>query len=329
MVYLNEIMKTRESYYLATENPNKWLYCFLFKIAIPDGDYLEENKLCFLGYKGLSADDNELDICVSKNGKINYTTSVPLFIGVHLSDKGGKYNEKVSQFYGKLTDNKTKYVFSLCFPWLKERFSKDVDEMCADKNLYKYLIGKKVDGDIPNIINTDNPTIFDLIIYKKALELDKIIHIDQNSIVDNIIHMLNNFSNAIRRITVDRYAKQSGIKIEKEYDVQDILFSFFKFYFNDTVRENPLKKRAGSNSIIDICFPDRKIYIEVKMLKDKDDDEKKIIDELKKDMFDYNQEEVENLIIFVYDPFKKIKDKDNFTEFEKQNNGFKCNVVIQ
>ena len=46
-------------------------------------------------------------------------------------------------------------------------------------------------------------------------------------------------------------------------------------------------------------------------------------------MFDYNQEEVENLIIFVYDPFKKIKDKDNFTEFEKQNNGFKCNVVIQ
>ena len=67
------------------------------------------------------------------------------------------------------------------------------------------------------------------------------------------------------------------------------------------------------------------------MLKQKDNNEKNIIEQLKKDMFDYNQKEVENLIIFVYDPFKKIKDKDNFRDFEKSDNGYNynCTVVIQ
>lgn len=331
MVYLNDIMTEKESYYLSNENAAKWLYCYLFEIEIPNGEFLNENKLCYQGYKKLEVNQSELDTYINKGGKINYTSSIPLFIGLHLADIEQKYKEKVFDFYKKLKSNKQRYVFSLCFPYLNEEFAKDVQNMQEDKLIYEYLTGKCISEDINFLTNDDNIDIFDLILYKKILERDKIFNLDKRSIIENIIHMLNNFSNAIKKITTDRYNNKAGLLIEQEYDVQDILFSFLKFYFNDAVRENPLKKRGGSNSIIDICFPERKIYIEIKMLKENSKNEKNIIEELKKDMFDYNQPEVENLIIFVYDPFKKIKDKDNFKEFEKRNNNynFKCSVIIQ
>lgn len=330
MVYLNKVMAEKEAYFLSNENASKWLYCYLFDIEIPDGSFLNENKLCYQGYKKLEANQSELDAYINKGGKMNYTSSIPLFIGIHLADIKQKYNDKVLDFYKKLKSNKQKFVFSLCFPYLKEEFAKDIQNMQEDKLIYEYLTGKNIKEDL-KFPNCDNIDIFDLILYKKLFEMDKIIHLDESSIIENIIHMLNNFSNAIKRITSDRYNNRTGLSIEQEYDVQDILFSFFKFYFNDAVREDPLKKRGGSNSIMDICFPDRKIFIEIKMLKKTDKNEKEIIGQLKKDMFDYNQPEVENLFIFVYDPFKKIKDKDNFKEFEKTNNNynFKCSVIIQ
>lgn len=331
MVHLNEIMKEKEHYYLANENATKWLYCYIFNLEIQDGKFLNENKLSYQGYKNLPTNQSELDACINNNGKMNYTTSIPLFIGVHLADKEQKYNDKVLNFYKTLKDNKQKFVFSLCFTYLQEEFNKDIENMKEDKLIYQYLMGENLDETVCLPIDNDNIDIFDLILYKKVLYRDKILSLDKTSITENIIHMLNNFSNAIKRITTDRYNNKAGITIEQEYDVQDILFSFFKFYFNDAIRENPLKKKAGSNSIIDICFPERKIYIEIKMLKQKDNNEKNIIEQLKKDMFDYNQKEVENLIIFVYDPFKKIKDKDNFRDFEKSDNGYNynCTVVIQ
>ncbi len=331
MVHLNNIMAEKETYFLSNENATKWLYCYLFDIEIPNGEYLNENKLCYQGYKNLEANQSELKACINKGGKMNYTSSIPLFIGIHLADKEQKYNDRVFDFYKRLKNNQQKYVFSLCFTYLREEFNKDIQNMQEDKLIYEYLTGKNISEKITVPLNDDNIDIFDLITYKKILERDKIFNLDKTSIIENIVHMLNNFSNAIKKITFDRYNNKTGLLIEQEYDVQDILFSFFKFYFNDAVRENPLKKRGGSNSIIDICFPERKIYIEIKMLKRTNKNEKIIIEELKKDMFDYDQPEVENLIIFIYDPLKKIKDKDNFKEFERTNNNysFKCSVIIQ
>lgn len=330
MVYLNELMNQKEQYYLSTENATKWLYCYIFNIEFPDGNYSNENKLCYQGYKNLEINPLELSVCINKTGKMNYTSSIPLFIGIHLGDKMQEYKDKVIYFYKNLKSNKHKYILSLCFPYLIDEFNKDIISMQEDMLLYQYLMGNNINEKLSLPIDDKNIDVFDLIIYKKILERDKMIHLDQSSILESIVCMLQNFSNAIKKITTNRYNKKVGIEINQEYDVQDILFSYFKFYFNDAVRENPLKKRAGYNSIIDICFPERKIYIEIKMLKQTDNNEKNIIEQLKKDMFDYNQSDVENLLIFIYDPFKKINDRDNFRDFETSNNyNYACKVIIQ
>ena len=333
MVYLEDILRNKEKQVLSTENPTKWLYCYLFGIEIPDGDYRGENAISYSGYKNLNIDIAQLDNCINTNAKMNYTSSIPLFIGVHLADKEMKYADKVIQFYQTLKRNKEKYVFSLCFSFLRDIFKNEIENMNEDDKLvYKYLYNMGSGNFQINIpINEYSSDVYDLIVSKKLLEKDRMLNIYENSMKDSIIYMLQNFSNAIIKITKNRYADRAGISIEQEYDVQDILFAFFKFYFNDAIRENPLPKRAGSYSIIDICFPERKIYIEIKMLKKSDKNEKEIIEQLKKDMFDYEHKDVENLIIFVYDPFRRIQDKDNFKDFEKTRNGanYTCSVIIQ
>lgn len=332
MVYLDKIIENKEREIMSNENPTKWLYCYIFDIKIPDGEYSNENAISYKGYKHLDVDSTSIDKCINNSAKMNYTSSIPLFIGVHLADYKQTYFERVVSFYQNLKNNKQKYVFTLCFPKLKGFFKTDIQKMAEDKQIYEYLCDMSSgDFQICPEINENDIDVFDLILVKKIINKDKIFNIYENSIADSISHMLSNFSNSIIKITKDRYNKRPAILIENEYDVQDILFSFFKFYFNDAVRENPLQKKAGSNSIIDICFPERKIYIEIKMLKEKDKNEKEIIDQLKKDMFDYDQKDVAKLIIFIYDPFKKIKDKDNFNDFEKARDGanYSCKVIIQ
>lgn len=330
MVYLKNIMQELESQILSTETPQKWLYQFMTKQPVSNAECDGVNKLCLCGFKGETLEEKDLDKCINNKSKLNYSSSVARFIGIHLGDHSQKYKSEVISFYKNLKDNKQKYIFYLCFPFLKEEFNADLLLMREDKTVYKYLMGQESFDESLQFFNYDNLDVFDLIIYKLLLKQDFNSLIRTSNLTENIIKMLTNFSNAIKRITTNRYNKKSGIVIEQEYDVQDILFSYFKFYFNDVVREDPLPKRAGSHSIIDICFPEQKLYIEVKMLKKTDSDEKKIIEELKKDMFDYDQDFVKDLIIFIYDPYDKINDKDAFSEFEKnKSHNFKCFVVIQ
>lgn len=61
------------------------------------------------------------------------------------------------------------------------------------------------------------------------------------------------------------------------------------------------------------------IDIELKMIKAKDKDEKDFIKQLKIDFIDYAAwNELKDLIVFVYDPFNKTTNRNNFYSLEGQ-----------
>jgi hypothetical protein len=142
----------------------------------------------------------------------------------------------------------------------------------------------------------------------------------QYSAVDTVLRVLNNFSNSIKKVTTDRYNNRSGIEIKDEYDVQDMLFSLLKGFFPDLEREDPVPKLAGKSSRIDLNIRSQGIMIEVKMIKEKDKDHRKYIEELKVDIINYSEwKELKYLILFTYDPYRKTTDDNHFKELEGIN----------
>ncbi len=99
-----------------------------------------------------------------------------------------------------------------------------------------------------------------------------------------------------------------------------MLFSLLKGFFQDLEREDPVPKLAGKSSRIDLNIRSQGIMIEVKMIKEKDTDHKKYIEELKVDIINYsNWKELKDLILFIYDPYKKTTDNNHFKELEGVN----------
>ena len=153
-------------------------------------------------------------------------------------------------------------------------------------------------------------------IHKKFMEVS----ICEYSAIDALLKVLNNFSNSIKRITSDRYNKRKGIEITDEYDVQDILFVLLKGFFYDLEREDPVPKLAGKSSRIDLNIKSQGIMIEVKMIKSKDNDHKKYVQELKQDIVNYSEwKELKYLVLFIYDPYNRTTDDNHFKELEGIN----------
>ncbi len=131
--------------------------------------------------------------------------------------------------------------------------------------------------------------------------------------IDIVTQVLQNFSNSVLKITRDRRKGHAVFELKDEYDVQDLIYTMLKPLFTDLVEEDPSPKVGGRGSRIDIVIPTRKVVIETKMIKETDDNENQYIDDLKKDIESYHKHpDLEYLICFVYDPYRKGKDDSNF-----------------
>lgn len=114
--------------------------------------------------------------------------------------------------------------------------------------------------------------------------------------------ILKNFHRCCRQLLI-RHAQKETLKIENEYDVQDLLHAILKLHFDDVRAEVSTPQYAGRNSRIDFILNEHDIAIEVKKtrgnLKDKE-----IGDELLIDIAKYQQSypKIKLLICFVYDP---------------------------
>lgn len=128
-------------------------------------------------------------------------------------------------------------------------------------------------------------------------------------------NLLGEFSNSIQKIITNRRKGHVNFEINDEYDVQDLLYLILKATFPNLKDEDPIPKVGGKSTKIDLIIRKENILIEVKMLKKSDRDELKIIEELKIDFESYHEcHWLKKLFCFIYDPYKRTRDKSNFNE---------------
>lgn len=153
---------------------------------------------------------------------------------------------------------------------------------------------------------------------------------------DLIIEILENFENAVKKITdlTLRYGKDKQnrnlIAIKDEYDVQDLLYFSLKSVFPEIKYEDDTSNYGGSAKRLDFYLKDEGIIIEVKHIDNADD--KKYTKQMKEDLQSYHVvNTLTDIIFFIYAP-NAIQDINNFNELEGeqtiQGKTFNVKVIV-
>ncbi|MDY2795680.1 hypothetical protein ACEE49_00165 [[Pasteurella] aerogenes] len=119
--------------------------------------------------------------------------------------------------------------------------------------------------------------------------------------IENIKLIINRFHQVARQLR-SRYSDRNTLKIEDEYDVQDLFHSLLKLYFDDVRAEEWTPSYAGGASRTDFLLKNENIVIEIKKtrqsLKAKELGEQLIVDAVRYQ----SHPDCDTLICFVYDP---------------------------
>ncbi len=104
-----------------------------------------------------------------------------------------------------------------------------------------------------------------------------------------------------------RHESRPTLEILNEYDVQDLLHSLLRLFFDDIRSEENTPSFAGKSSRMDLLLKAQRIVVEVKMTREKLAD-KEIGDQLSLDIARYRAHPDCNVLIcFVYDPARRIQ----------------------
>lgn len=206
----------------------------------------------------------------------------------------------------------------------------------------KATIVSKSDNKFPNgqksVIESDRKIFNTDFINTKAF-VDQLEVYDKNfkiSTSDEVLraeNILKEFGNSIQKIVTQRRKGHNSFEINDEYDVQDLLYVILKSVFPSLKCEDPIPKVGGRSTKVDLIIRGEEILIEVKMLKKSDQNELKIIEQLKIDFESYHKcHWLKNLLCFVYDPYKRTQDKSNFEDLnglrKKGENEYNVNVIL-
>lgn len=126
-----------------------------------------------------------------------------------------------------------------------------------------------------------------------------------------------------------RHDNRSTIEVNDEYDVQDLLKSLLQLYYDDIRSEEWTPSHAGKSSRVDFLLKSEQIVIEVKKtrqgLADKELGEQLILDIAKYQ----THPDCKRLYFFVYDPERRIINKNGIiNDLETQNGNF-VKVIIK
>lgn len=123
--------------------------------------------------------------------------------------------------------------------------------------------------------------------------------------ISNVLRICKRFHLVARQIR-NRHNNRPTLEIEDEYDVQDLLHSLLKIYFDDVRPEEWTPSYAGGSSKIDFLLKKEKIVIEAKKTR-KNLTDKKIGEQLLIDIAKYkNHPDCRTLICIIYDPEGRI-----------------------
>lgn len=145
--------------------------------------------------------------------------------------------------------------------------------------------------------------------------LDTLIQLSSNELISNNNELISNNSEDVLTILErifsrfhriylqlqNRHDNRPTIKIDDEYDVQDLLHALLTLYFDDIRSEEFTISSAGRNSRTDFLLKREKVMIEAKKTRQGLKDGK-LGDELKVDISSYKHPDASTLVCFVYDP---------------------------
>jgi len=149
--------------------------------------------------------------------------------------------------------------------------------------------------------------------------------------VDNeseLKRIFDRFHDVVRELRT-RHGRRETLSVKDEYDVQDLLRSLLRIYFNDVRKEEWTPSFAGASARMDFLLKKEQIVIEVKKTRESLT-EKKLGDELIEDIARYkNHPDCKKLICFVYDPEGLLGNPAGImNDLNAQNEGF-AEVIIR
>jgi hypothetical protein len=124
---------------------------------------------------------------------------------------------------------------------------------------------------------------------------------DNGSATERIVSLCRRFPYFVNQLQ-KRQRGRVPIKVDDEYDVQDLLHAILKLHFVDVRPEEPSPSFGGKPSRVDFFLPTERIVVEAKKTRQtlKQD---KLVSELIDDTARYSKmESVDTLICLVYDP---------------------------
>jgi hypothetical protein len=175
--------------------------------------------------------------------------------------------------------------------------------------------------------------------------LDTLIQLSSNELISNnsedvltILERIFFRFDRIYRQLQDRHDNRPTIKIDDEYDVQDLLHALLHLYFADIRSEVTLPQFAGQNSRVDFVLKQEKIMIEVKIISQKEEKktspktkDKQLGTQLIDDIPRYKQyQDASTLIFFIYDPDNLMSNPQGIIDDIEthSNNDFLVKVFI-
>lgn len=143
--------------------------------------------------------------------------------------------------------------------------------------------------------------------------------------IDLIMRRFHRIAKQLR----SRHSNRDTLKIEDEYDVQDLFHALLKIFFDDVRPEEYTPSYAGSASRVDFLLKQEKIIIEIKKtrknLKAKEVGEQLIIDSQRYQA----HPDCDRIICFVYDPEGIIANPKGIeNDLTKEINGIPFSVHI-
>lgn len=149
---------------------------------------------------------------------------------------------------------------------------------------------------------------------------------NHEAILDNLFNHFNAFARQLQR----RYNNRATIKIEDEYDVQDLLHALFRLHFDDVRPEEWAPSYAGGSKRMDFLLKGAEIAVEVKKTREGLKD-KEIGEQLTIDIANYKgHPDCKILYCFVYDPDGMIRNPRGLeNDLQARNKDFPVKVYIR
>lgn len=345
MVYIEQHIKhVKEA--LEPNNLGSMAYYYYSDKSLLQGADLSsfqgQDLIAAKGYCGIGLNDEEKDKILKPGFKrIDITSTIFKLIGAYFAHPIA-VSKKLSDKFQE-TSLRNKYFISLLVPEYRERL---VSELSGSNGtgvwIYKFLLGltpyskdhlKECMDFLSHAEGAIDLAALDELrmkIVSQELEVTKFKNMSSKEVVQQV---LTNFQNSTNKITQARRAGRNSFVIKDEYDVQDLLYCMLKGIFPLMKEEDPVPRQGVKSSRIDLIIREEGILIEVKMIKEGDTNEREFVEQLKTDIQSYHQSEwLKHLICFVYDPFGRTKDKQNFYDLAGHQTingkGFSIDIIL-